>query len=79
MAASKDVKLKKGGSVKDILKGDAKQLTQKGDDKKGKLTTKDGSIEIAYEVDGETASLEVIKTDDFFKGYEDQILKGLFG
>jgi len=77
--ASKDVKLKKGGSVKDLLKGEAKALIQKGNDEKGTLTTKDGSLEIAYEVDGDTATLTMDNSDAFFKGYEDKILKKLFG
>ncbi len=73
------VKLKKGGSVEDLLKGDAKQLNHKGDGKKGQLTSKDGSLTIAYEVNGDTANFKMTKAPQMFKGDEETILKKLFG
>jgi hypothetical protein len=73
------IKLKKGKTIKDLLKkGDAKQLSQKGGDDKGELSSKDGSLVINYTISGESAEFKMTKAPKMFKGDEEKILKKLF-
>jgi hypothetical protein len=82
MAASYAVKLKKGDTVTSLFGGEVKQnFTQKGNDAKGELSLKvDGSVKIAYEVKGDTATFKVIQAPKLFSDSDQkQALQQIFG
>jgi hypothetical protein len=77
MAASSSVDMDEDGSVKDLFSNDVKaHFNHKGDDKKGELVLKDGSITIAYEVGDGSCTFTVKKTPRLF---DDGDWKGMLG
>jgi hypothetical protein len=77
MAVSSSVDMGEDGSVQDLFSNDVKQhFNHKGDDSKGELVLKDGSITIAYEVGEGTATFTVKKSPRLFN---DGDWKGMLG
>ena len=82
MAANFVVKLKKGGKVTSLFEGEMKQnFSHKGDDAKGELTAKvDGSVKIAYKVQGDSATFTVTQSPKLFSDSDQKrMLQELFG
>ena len=82
MAVSCDVDMKEGGKIQDCMSSDAKKFFDvKGNDEKGELKLKeDGSVTIAYEVDGDTCTFTVKQTPKLFSDSDWKgMLDDLFG
>jgi hypothetical protein len=82
MAATHNVKLDKGTTVKALFEGDPKALfTIKGTDASGELVDNaDGSTKIAYKVSGDTVTFTMTKAPRLYKEPDQKLmLKNLFG